>query len=74
MLGLSWRTEAERDAKARGFAGKFLEGRQNALERYSKEAGDDDARLAAFYQLKLKVRFDPLASVDGSVADPIARL
>ncbi|KAL8277467.1 hypothetical protein RQP46_010189 [Phenoliferia psychrophenolica] len=65
MLGISWRNEKERDLKAAGFPGKFLQGRQNALERYSKEAGEDDARLAAFYKLKLQENGSLLAMIQG---------
>lgn len=53
---LSFRNDEERREKLAGMAGKFLVGRQKALERYSAEAGDNDGRLAAFYELKLKVR------------------
>ena len=61
MLGLSWRTADERDKKANGLPGKFLKGRQSALERYSKEAGDEDARLSAFYKLKVQVSPPPFS-------------
>ncbi|KAK4700115.1 hypothetical protein P7C70_g6134, partial [Phenoliferia sp. Uapishka_3] len=65
MLGISFRNEQERKAKAAGFPGKFLQGRQDALEKYAKEAGDEDGRLAAFYRLKIKENGDLLAMMKG---------
>lgn len=58
---MSFRTDEERKAKLAGVPGRFLKGRQEALERYQKEAGDEDARLAAFYRLKIQVREDLVA-------------
>jgi hypothetical protein len=55
-LLLSFRDEDERKLKLGGLPGKFLKGRQVALERYAKEAGVEDGRLAAFYERKIKVR------------------
>jgi hypothetical protein len=54
-LLLSFRNEQERDTKFKGLVGGFLKGRQNALERYSKEVGDSDAKLKVFYEKKLSV-------------------
>lgn len=56
FLLLSFRNDEERKAKYGDLVGEFLKGRQEALERYAKEAGDGDARLAAFYEAKIKVR------------------
>ncbi|GAA5827659.1 hypothetical protein JCM5353_008364 [Sporobolomyces roseus] len=50
---LGFRNEQERDVKFKGMVGGFLKGRQEALERYSKEVGDKDAKLSAFYEKKL---------------------
>lgn len=55
-LLLVWRNEDERKAKAGGLPGGFLRGRQDALERYAKEAGDSDPKLKAFYDKKIQVR------------------
>jgi len=52
---LGFRNEQERDVKFKGMVGGFLKGRQEALERYSKEVGDKDAKLSAFYEKKLLV-------------------
>ena len=52
---LGFRNEQERELKFKGMVGGFLKGRQAALERYSKEVGDKDAKLSAFYEKKLLV-------------------
>lgn len=67
-LLLSFRTEEERKAKAAGVPGKFLKGRQEALEKYAKESeGTKDAsgRLAAFYEAKIRDNGALLAVVEG---------
>jgi glutathione S-transferase len=56
VLMLSFRDEAERKKGAEGLPGGFLKGRQEALERYAKEVGESDQRLAKFYKDKIAVR------------------
>ncbi|KAM0749787.1 hypothetical protein T439DRAFT_326679 [Meredithblackwellia eburnea MCA 4105] len=62
---LGFRNEEERKAKYDGLVGKFLKGRQAALEKYSKEAGDEDKTLAAFYQNKIKENGHLLSIYEG---------
>lgn len=70
-LLLSFRSEEERKAKLGDVPGKFLKGRQEALERYAKESeGSPDAsgRLATFYENKLKENGGLLAIYEGKQA------
>ena len=55
FIFMSFRTEEERKKKNAGPQGAFVRGRQEALLRFAKGAGDDDARLAVFYENKIKV-------------------
>ncbi|TNY21947.1 hypothetical protein DMC30DRAFT_415593 [Rhodotorula diobovata] len=64
-LLLVWRNEDERKAKAGGLPGGFLRGRQDALERYAKEAGDSDPKLKAFYDKKIQENGGLLALLEG---------
>ncbi|GAA5859963.1 hypothetical protein JCM1840_001818 [Sporobolomyces johnsonii] len=64
-LMLSFRDEKERDTKWKGMVGGFLKGRQAALERYSKEVGDGDAKLRDFYQKKLAENGGLIAMYEG---------
>ncbi|GAA5863422.1 hypothetical protein JCM3774_005286 [Rhodotorula dairenensis] len=64
-LLLVWRNEAERKAKAGGLPATFLRGRQEALERYSREVGSSDSRLSEFYATKLKENGNLLALLEG---------
>jgi len=59
FLLLSFRDDAERKTKLAGLGGKFLNGRQDALLKYQKEAGDDDARLAVFLEKKIDASPNP---------------
>lgn len=65
-LLLVWRDEAERKAKAEGLPATFLRGRQEALERYSREvSAASDAKLSEFYANKLKENGGLLALLEG---------
>lgn len=55
-LMLGFRDEAERKKGLEGLPGGFLKGRQAALERYAKEVGESDQRLAKWYKDKIAVR------------------
>jgi hypothetical protein len=67
FLGMSFRNHAERDAKCGGRPGGFLRGRKEALLRYQKEndEGDEDPRLAKFYELKIRVSGSNIDEGDG---------
>ncbi|SCV70997.1 BQ2448_3759 [Microbotryum intermedium] len=64
---MSFRTDDERKAKNAHLPGEFLRGRQRALEKYAKEAGERDTRLAAFYDNKIKENGSLLAMYEGKV-------
>ncbi|GAA6062497.1 hypothetical protein JCM10212_006346 [Sporobolomyces blumeae] len=62
---LSFRNDDERDAKYHGMVGAFLKGRQDALERYSKEVGEGETKLKAFYEQKLAENGGLLSMYEG---------
>lgn len=65
FLLMSFRSAEERLAKLAGVPGAFLTGRQAALEKYAQEAGDEDARLAIFYENTIKANGGLLALYQG---------
>lgn len=68
FLLMSFRNEAERKAKLAGIPGKFLKGRQEALEGFREEVKDGgDERLKMFYENKIGENGTLLGMYEGRV-------